>query len=162
MQFWKSRREKVATCEPAAFTSRFVIFKGTFVSSSSRSSPAASNPEQPGVNNDPHWILTWTLFLEKRSTRVRGSPKKKQRRRDAGATNSQEGGFHSARARGEAGLFPDLLPLPDAGSFVENAIAELVGQHQNLTAMMRLVREHLSAHGPSGGPRWHPTVASEL
>lgn len=26
MQFWKSRREKVATCEPAAFTSRFVIF----------------------------------------------------------------------------------------------------------------------------------------
>lgn len=26
MQFWKSRREKVATCEPAAFTARFVIF----------------------------------------------------------------------------------------------------------------------------------------
>src|SRR5260370_42575926 len=28
--------------------------------------------------------------------------------------------------------------------------------------MMRLVREHVSEHGPSGGPRWRPTVAREL
>jgi hypothetical protein len=80
-------------------------------------------------------------------------------RRHAGANKSQDGGFHSTRARGKAGLFPELLPLPDAGSFVEDAVAELVGQHQNLTAMMRLAREHVSEHGPSGGPRWRPTAA---
>src|SRR5260221_9994630 len=74
---------------------------------------------------------------------------------------TQEGGFHSARARGKAGLFPELLPVPDAGSFVKNAIAELVGQHQNLTAMMRLVREHVSEHGPSGGPRLSPPSAGK-
>src|SRR5260370_42687949 len=45
---------------------------------------------------------------------------------------------------------------------MEDAVAELVGQHQNLAAMMSLVREHVGEHGPSGGPRWHPTVASEL
>src|SRR5437879_10260159 len=28
--------------------------------------------------------------------------------------------------------------------------------------MMRLVREHVSEHGPSGGPRGHPTIAREL
>ncbi len=72
---------------------------------------------------------------------------------------TREGGFHSARARGKAGLFPELLPVPDAGSFVKDAVAELVGQHQNLTAMMRLVREHVSEHGPSGGPRLSPTAA---
>src|SRR5260370_38730298 len=38
----------------------------------------------------------------------------------------------------------------------------MVGQHQNLAAMMRLVREHVSEHGPSGGPCWHVTVATEL
>src|SRR5258707_1355239 len=75
---------------------------------------------------------------------------------------TREGGFHSARARGKAGLFPELLPVPDARSFVKDAVAELVGQHQNLTAMMRLVREHVSEHGPSGGPRWRPAVAREL
>src|SRR5712691_2075096 len=75
---------------------------------------------------------------------------------------SPGGGLHSARARGKAGLFPELLPVPDAGSFVEDAVAELVGQHQNLTAMMRLVREHVGEHGPSGGPRLRPTAAGEL
>src|SRR6266571_7712769 len=75
---------------------------------------------------------------------------------------AKAGGVHSARAGGKAGLFPELLPLPDAGSFVEDGVAELVGQHQNLTAMMRLVREHVSEHGASGGPRWHPTVAGEF
>src|SRR5258708_6995733 len=57
------------------------------------------------------------------------------------------------RAGGKAGLFPELLPLPDAGSFVEGAVAELVGEHQNLAAMAGLVREHVSEHGASGGPR---------
>jgi len=74
----------------------------------------------------------------------------------------QEGGFHSVRARGKASLFPELLPVPNAGSFVEDAVAELMGQHQNLTAMMRLVGEHVSEHGPSGGPRLRPTAAREL
>src|SRR5882724_3937547 len=83
-------------------------------------------------------------------------------RRDAGATKKPEGRFRSARARGKAGLFPELLPVPDAGNFVENAVTKLVGQHQNLTAMMGLVREHVSEHGSSGGPRWHPTVARKL
>src|SRR5712664_2615925 len=75
---------------------------------------------------------------------------------------TQEGGLHSARARGKAGLFPELLPVPDARSFVQDAVAELVGQHQNLTAMMRLVREHVSEHGPSGGPSLRPTAAGKL
>src|SRR5712664_1933996 len=83
-------------------------------------------------------------------------------RNSQNGTKSHEGGFHSARARGKAGLFPELLPMPDARSFVEDAVAELVGQHQNLTAMMRLVREHVSEHGPSGGPRLRPTSAREL
>src|SRR5260370_21368692 len=69
---------------------------------------------------------------------------------------------HSARARAKPGLFPELLPLPDAGSLVQDAVADLVRQHQNLSAMVGLVREHVSEHGPSGVPRWHPTVAREL
>lgn len=52
--------------------------------------------------------------------------------------------------------------MPNAGSFVEDAVAELVRQHQNLAAMMRLVREHVREHGPSGGPRLGPTAAREL
>src|SRR5258708_2441609 len=45
--------EKLSTAAP----SRFVIFKATFVSSTSRSSPAASNPGTAGrTNNDAHWI----------------------------------------------------------------------------------------------------------
>jgi hypothetical protein len=71
-------------------------------------------------------------------------------------------GFHSVRARRKASLFPELLPVPDTGSFIEETIAELVGQHQNLTAMMRLVREHVSEHGPSGRPRSRPTAAREF
>src|SRR5712692_10892739 len=86
------------------------------------------------------FLLTWILFFWEAQHPSAWRPKKKQRQRDGGATKSQECGFHSARARGESGLFPELLPLPDAGSFVEDAVAELVGQHQNLTAMMRLVR----------------------
>jgi hypothetical protein len=34
----------------------------------------------------------------------------------------------SPRAR-EAGLFPELLPVPHAGSFVQDAVAELVREH---------------------------------
>jgi hypothetical protein len=93
---------------------------------------------------------------------LREVDKKEQRRREGGATKSQEGEVYSARARGKAGLFPQLFPMPDAGSFVEEAVTELVGEHQNLTAMMRFVREHVSEHGPSGGPCARPTAAREF
>jgi hypothetical protein len=93
-----------------------------------------------------------------------------ERRRDAfrlrsgraGATRSEEGALPSAGACGEAGLFPELFPLPDAGGFVEHGVAELVGQHHNLAAMVGFVREHVGEHGASGGPGGHPTVAGEL
>jgi len=53
-------------------------------------------------------------------------------------------GFHSARARDKAGFVSRASPMPDAGSFwSRNSVADLVGQHQNLAAMMRLVREHV-------------------
>src|SRR5260370_4285553 len=77
-------------------------------------------------------------------------------RNSQNGTKSQEGGCHSARARGKAGLFPELLPVPDARSFVEDAVAHLVGPHQNLTAMDRLVRLHLNEHVPSAAPRFRP------
>src|SRR5260370_32123053 len=65
-------------------------------------------------------------------------------RNSQNGTKSQEGGCHSARARGKAGLFPELLPVPDARSFGEDAVADLVGQRHNLTAMMRFVRTQVS------------------
>ena len=52
--------------------------------------------------------------------------------------------------------------MPDAVHGFVGAVAELMRQHQNLAAMMRLVREHVSEHGPSGRPRGHPTVAREF
>src|SRR5438309_2107528 len=70
--------------------------------------------------------------------------------------------FHAAGARGKSSMLPEFLPLPDAVHGFVGAVAKLVGQHQNLTAMVGLVREHVSEHGPSGGPRWRPTVAREL
>ena len=58
----------------------------------------------------------------------------------------------SARAGGQAGLFPEFFPLPDASGFVKDGIAELVGQQQNLAAMVSFVREHVGEHGAAGGP----------
>ena len=59
-------------------------------------------------------------------------------------------------------MFPEFFPVPDAGSFVEDAAAELVGQHQNLAAMMGFVGKHIGEHGPSRGPRLRPTAAREF
>src|SRR5260370_26872851 len=70
--------------------------------------------------------------------------REKLRRRDAGATKSQEGGVHSAWARGTPGLFPELLPLPDIR--LGGAAANLLGQQQNLPALMRAWREHSCKH----------------
>jgi hypothetical protein len=54
--FWRSI-ERGSRNERQDHQDQFVIFKATFVSSSSRSSPAASNLGTAGrTNNDPHWI----------------------------------------------------------------------------------------------------------
>jgi len=45
---------------------------------------------------------------------------------------------------------------------MQDAVAHLVGQHQDLAAVVRLVRKHVSEHGPSGGPRLRPAAAREL
>lgn len=74
----------------------------------------------------------------------------------------QEGGFLSAGARGKAGMFPELFPLPDVGRLVEDGVAELVGEHLNLASMVGFVGEHVGEHGASGGPGGHPTVAKEF
>src|SRR5580658_2380349 len=71
-------------------------------------------------------------------------------------------GFHSTRPSGEACLLPKLLPVPYAGSCMKHAIAELVREHQNLPAMMRLVREHVSKHRCAGRPSLRPTPAREF
>jgi hypothetical protein len=66
------------------------------------------------------------------------------------------------RAGGEAGLFPEFFPVPDAGSGVEKAVAELVGEQQDLAAVMRFVREHIGKHGAAGGPGLCPTATREF
>jgi len=45
---------------------------------------------------------------------------------------------------------------------MEQPAADLVRQHQNLSAVMRLMREHVREHGPSRGPRLGPIAAREL
>jgi len=74
-------------------------------------------------------------------------------------------------------LFPELS-IADAGSFVEDSVPT-GGQHQNLAAMMRLVREHVAnmvlaghvgiqlsrenfATRRFGAARGHPTHAQAL
>ena len=59
-------------------------------------------------------------------------------------------------------MFPEFFPMPDARGGVEETITELVGEHQNLAAMMGFVREHVSEHGAAGGPRLRPTATREF
>src|SRR5467141_2906961 len=62
------RPSSVTTDTPS--TSRFVIFKPTFLSSSSGSSPAATNPGTARrINNDAHWICQFG-DLVKRTSRI--------------------------------------------------------------------------------------------
>jgi hypothetical protein len=51
--------------------------------------------------------------------------------------------------------------MPNSGSLVEQPVAELMRQHQNLPPMMGLVREHVRKHVPPGGPGLRPTPARE-
>jgi len=60
-------------------------------------------------------------------------------------------------------LLPELVPEPDAvGGVVGQPIAELVGEHDDLAAMMGFVREHVGKHGRTGGPGARPGAAREL
>src|SRR5580692_6147368 len=68
----------------------------------------------------------------------------------------------SARTLAKPGLLPEFLPVPHSGSRVEDAVAHLVRQHQNLSAMVRLVREHVSKHGATSRPGLRPTAAREF
>ena len=68
----------------------------------------------------------------------------------------------SMRPRRKPRFLPKLLPVPDAGGRVQQPIPQLVRQHQNLAAMMRLVREHVSKHRPAGWPSLRPTPAREF
>src|SRR6202030_1147578 len=111
------------------------------------------SPLPPFCTISRRFTISKTISCDTNSSEVRSC-------RDASANHSILD--DSPRPRGKAGLSPQLLPMPDAGRIVEDAVAGLVGQHQNLAAMMRLVREHVSEHGPSGGPRSCPTAAREL
>src|ERR1700720_2269850 len=67
----------------------------------------------------------------------------------------------SPRPRSKPSLLPKLLPMPDAGSLVEQPVPKLMRQHQNLPPMVGLVREHVRKHGSSSGPGLGPTPARE-
>ena len=83
-----------------------------------------------------------------------------ERRRTPRVTNykSRVTNYESPRARRKPCFFPELFPVPDAGSGVQEAVAELVGEHQDLAAMMRVVREHVREHRGAGGPRLRPAA----
>ena len=73
-----------------------------------------------------------------------------------GAGERHQSGFLAWASR-EAMLFPKLVPVPDTGScFPGNAIAELVGEHKDLSAMVGLVRKDVSEHACAGGPGTEP------
>ena len=68
-----------------------------------------------------------------------------------------------ARARSQPSLFPAFLPLPDVGGRLEwHAISQLVGEHQDLSAMVGFVAEHISEHAGSSGPNRRPAAAREF
>ena len=65
--------------------------------------------------------------------------------------------IHSPRPRTQPSLLPKLLPMPHARRIVQHAITKLMRQHQNLPAMMRLMRKHVSKHRAAGRPSLRPT-----
>jgi hypothetical protein len=65
--------------------------------------------------------------------------------------------IHSPRPRTQPSLLPKLLPMPHTRRIVQHTIAKLMRQHQNLPAMMRLMRKHISKHRPSRRPGLRPT-----
>jgi hypothetical protein len=61
----------------------------------------------------------------------------------------------------EADLLPELFPVPEAG-VIGQAVAELVGQHQDLAAVVGFVGEHVGKHSAGGGPVGHPAISNEF
>jgi len=60
-------------------------------------------------------------------------------------------------------LAPEFVPPPDAASgLVGETIAELVGEQEDLSAMMGFVGKHVAEHGGAGGPSGDDFVSSEL
>lgn len=45
---------------------------------------------------------------------------------------------------------------------MQDAMAQLVGQHEDLAAVVGFVREHVGEHGGAGGPGLRPTAAGEF
>src|SRR5581483_11248732 len=67
------------------------------------------------------------------------------------------------RPRFQTHLLPKPVPLPNPAPHVwGNPIAELVRQHENLPAMMRLMRKHVGEHRPASRPDRSPTSAREF
>lgn len=63
----------------------------------------------------------------------------------------------------EPALAPELFPVPHAGSRLHRQLeSQLVGQHAHLSAMMRLVRQHVGQHRRAGAPGFRPAVAQKL
>jgi hypothetical protein len=77
-------------------------------------------------------------------------------------------GFHPLRAfyLGSAPKKSEVLaqffPVPHRGGGLHGEReSELMGQHANLSAVMRLVRNHISTHGGSREPRPRPAVSEK-
>jgi hypothetical protein len=65
------------------------------------------------------------------------------------------------RVGSQADVLPEFFPVPEAGVFGEG-VAQLVGEHQDLAAVVGFVGEDVGEHGAGGGPGGHPAVADEL
>lgn len=60
-------------------------------------------------------------------------------------------------------LFPEFVPPPDAGPGGDReAVAELVGEHGDLAAVVSFVGKHVSEHGAAGGPSGRPSATREF
>ncbi len=58
---------------------------------------------------------------------------------------------------------PQPIPLPDPPPNVGRyPVPQLMRQHQNLPAMMRLVRKHVRKHRPAGRPHRSPTTPAKF
>src|SRR5581483_4928057 len=59
---------------------------------------------------------------------------------------------------GKPVLLPEFVPVPDAASvFHRDAITELACEHQDLAAMVRLMRKHVGEHRCPGRPGPQPS-----
>ena len=63
----------------------------------------------------------------------------------------------------ESALFKESLPTPHGGhGFHRQWKAQLMRQHANLSAMMRVMRDHVGDHGNTRRPGLRPSVALEV